>query len=129
MIILKKCFIFSALSIILCETLFLTKSIFAESEDSIKSFIYDDHGRRDPLWPLVSSTGTILTYASELSLTDLKLEGIMLGGEGKNIAIINGRILKTNDTIGHFTVLQIDTETVVVAKGQVKFTLILKKGD
>ena len=59
-----------------------------------ETFVYDDDGRRDPFWQLVSPSGVILNYETDFLITDLALEGIMAGKDGKNFAIINGRILK-----------------------------------
>jgi hypothetical protein len=94
-----------------------------------ESFVYDDNGRRDPLWPLVNSSGAILNYESEFLITDLALEGIMGGTGGENLAIINGRVLKPNDTIGEFTVTRIGEDSIVLKKGKQKFELKLKKGE
>ena len=92
-------------------------------------FVYDDNGRRDPLWKLVSPSGTILNYETDFLITDLALEGIMAGKDGKNYAIINGRILKATDIIGQFVVEKIDDNRVVLKKGRQKFELKLKKGE
>ena len=92
-------------------------------------FAYDDGGRRDPLWPLVNSNGAILNYESEFLITDLALEGIMAGAEGENLAIINGRILKTDDAIGQFIVGRIAEDSIILKKGKQKFELKLKKGE
>jgi len=90
-------------------------------------FVYDDNGRRDPLWKLVSQSGMILNYETDFLITDLALEGIMAGKDGKNYAIINGRILKVADTIGQFVVEKIDDNRIVLKKGRKKFELKLKK--
>jgi hypothetical protein len=92
-------------------------------------FVYEDGGRRDPLWPLVDSKGAILNYESEFLITDLALEGIMAGTDGENLAIINGRILKTNDAIGQFVVGKIAEDSIILKKGKQKFELKLKKGE
>ena len=93
------------------------------------SFIYDDGGRRDPLWPLVNSNGAILNYESEFLITDLALEGIMAGTDGENMAIINGRVLKAHDAIGQFVVRKIGDDSIILKKGKQKFELKLKKGE
>ena len=92
------------------------------------SFTYDDHGRRDPFWKLVNAGGAVMNYDKDLQLTDMVLEGIMTG-ESNNIAIINGVIVKAEDKVGLFTVVDIKPDTVVLQKGQDTFTLILKKED
>lgn len=103
---------------------------FAQEELlSQNPFVYDDHGRRDPLWPLVNSNGAILNYESEFLITDLALEGIMAGTDGRNLAIINGRVLKAKDTIGQFSVEKIGGDSILLKKGKRKFELKLKKGE
>jgi hypothetical protein len=91
------------------------------------SFVYDDQGRRDPFWQLVSPSGAILNYETEFLITDLALEGIMAGEDGQNYAIINGRILKAADVIGQFIVERIDDNGIILKMGTQKFELKLKK--
>jgi hypothetical protein len=90
-------------------------------------FIYDAHGKRDPFWPLVDSTGAIVTYNQDFLVTDLILEGIMTAAGGKDIAIINGQIVKTGDVVGVYTVKEISSTAVVLQKGLEIFTLQIKK--
>ena len=97
--------------------------------DESKPFVYDDQGRRDPFWRLVSPSGAILNYETDFLITDLALEGIMAGKDGKNYAIVNGHILKAADVIGQFVVERIDDDRVVLKKGRQKFELKLKKGE
>lgn len=99
-----------------------------EASGQAAMWTYDDHGRRDPLWPLVSPAGNIIDYEKkEFQFTDLKLEGIISGAGDKNLAIINGQILKANDQVGSFVVTRIGKDTVVLMKDQQEFTLELKK--
>ena len=93
-----------------------------------EGFIYNDHDRRDPFWPLVTSTGSINTYETDFLLSDLILEGIM-ADKGNNVAIINGRILKTNDRIGQFVVVTVRDSSVILVNGDQQFELKLKKGE
>jgi hypothetical protein len=92
-------------------------------------FVYDDGGKRDPLWPLVNANGAVMNYESEFLITDLALEGIMAGAQGENLAIINGRILKTGDSVGQFIVGTIAEDSIILKKGKQKFELKLKKGE
>lgn len=94
-----------------------------------ESFVYNDHGRRDPLWRLVDQNGTILNYETEFLITDFVLEGIMAGANKGSLVIINGRILKANDTIGRFVVERIGEHSVILKKGKQKFELKLEKGE
>ncbi|MBP9854560.1 MAG: hypothetical protein KBD53_06815 [Candidatus Omnitrophica bacterium] len=89
-------------------------------------FVYKDNGRRDPFWKLISSSGTVNNYESELVVSDLTLEGIMSGGSG-NIAMINGSIVKVNDTISQFVVTEITEDWVLLKKDQQIYKLKIKK--
>ena len=89
---------------------------------------YDDQGKRDPFWPLISSSGTIVSYGEDISPSDMVLEGIMSDADGNYTAIINGNIVKPGDNIGLFSIERIESKTVFFAKGSEKFELNLKKG-
>ncbi len=91
------------------------------------SFVYQDHGKKDPFWPLVSSAGNIINYDSDLSVTEMALEGIMLGANGNAVAIVNGKVVKKGDKMGDFLVESIEKDFVVFSKGDEKFELRLKK--
>ena len=109
--------------ILLVMFLFLTNFVFAQKGQ----FVYDDHGKRDPFWKLVSPSGAIVTYETDLLFSDISLEGIIYDPSGKSLAIINGAILKPNDRIGPFLVSKIENKKVILLKGQESFTLYLKK--
>lgn len=94
-----------------------------------KKFVYDDHGKRDPFWPLVGPTGFIINYGADLQLSDIVLEGIMTDQNGNNIAIINAMIVKPNDKIGAYIVQRIEKDRVVLIKGKEQSILKLKKED
>ena len=111
---------------------FLVSPVYLEATEEAKEeeiFIYNDHERRDPFWPLVSSEGGIVNYETDLQITDLNLEGIITGTGGKKLAVINGRIVKVNDYMGKFTVTEIRAASVVLLKGQERYELKLKKED
>jgi len=90
-------------------------------------FIYDDHGKRNPFWELIGADGNIISYGDDIMVTDMQLEGIMLGAGGRNVAIINGQVVEKNDTIGGFDIFDILVDTVVLTKGQKRFELKIKK--
>ena len=96
---------------------------YAQDED----FRYDDHGRRDPFWRLVTGTGSIVSYEQDIISSDLVLEGIMTGEGGKNITIINGMIVEPLDRIGMFVVQDIQPDAVILRKGLENVTLKIKK--
>ena len=97
--------------------------VFAEE----KPFVYDDHGNRDPFWRLVTPSGMIMNYEKNLSILDLTLEGVMEGKGNKNLAIINGQIVKKNGHIGQFLVVEINKNSVILAEGEQRFELKLIK--
>ena len=104
--------------------LFLPVSLaFAEGE----RFIYDDHGKRDPFLKLVSPGGTILSYETDLLISEMNLEGIIYDAGGHSLAIINGIMVKKNDKIGFYVVSNISEKKVILLKGQENFILELKK--
>lgn len=115
---------FNKISIIFCVLLFFTVGVQAQGE---KPFVYDDHGRRDPFWSLVTSGGAVVNYGSDIMISDMILEGIIAGVDGKNIAIINGAVVGEEDKIGLFTIKAIEQDKVVLVKEGEDFILKLKK--
>jgi len=90
--------------------------------------VYDDHGKRDPFVPLVSSSGMVVTYDEDLSVNDLVLEGIVADASGNNAAIVNGKVVKAHDQIGPYVVDAIAVDHVEFLKGTERFILKLKRG-
>ena len=103
--------------------------VIAQDVEKKEDFVYDDHGKRDPLWELVTPQGVINKYDAELEINDLMLEGTMLDTQSGSLAIINGQILKINDKIGPYTVANIETNTVILIRDNQKYQLKLKKGE
>ncbi len=103
------------------------KTVFAESPPEIKSFQYNDHGKRDPFWTLLGHRGSIMNYDNDLQASDMALEGIMAEPAGDSVAIINGNIVKVGDKVGFFIVKEIKGNVVTLQKGQEIITLKLKK--
>ena len=85
------------------------------------AFVYDDHGKRDPFVPLVSSAGMVVTYDEDLSVNDLVLEGIVADASGNNAAIVNGKVVKVHDQIGPYMVDVIAVDHVEFLKGTERF--------
>ncbi len=103
-------------------------SLFTNLVYAKETFVYDDHGKRDPFVPLVSSAGMVVTYDQDLSVNDLVLEGIVSDASGNNAAIVNGKVVKPHDQIGPYVVDVIAVDHVEFLKGTEKFTLRLKRG-
>lgn len=115
---------------LLCALIGRVSFSYATDKKEIKEpveFIYDDKGNRDPFWPLVSSEGVIMNYDAEFIISDLVLEGVMLGTQDNSLAIINGKVLKLNDQIGNFFVGEIHANSVVLVNGQDRFELKITK--
>ena len=105
--------------------LLITTCVFAGQENN---FVYDEHGSRDPFWPLLSPSGTIVSYGTDIAINDMVLEGIAIDSQGTSTAIINGNVLKEHDTIGLYAVDKISNDQVILVKDQEKFTLHLHQG-
>jgi len=101
---------------------FLATTCFAQ-----ENFVYDSKGKRDPFMPLVTSLGYIVNVEEELFASEMNLEGIIYDNRGQSLAIINGKVVKTGDNIGVYTVIEITTSKVALVKGAEKYILELKK--
>ena len=102
--------------------IFLSSSLSAAEKS-----LYNAHGKRDPFWRLVSPSGALLNYDSDLQLSDMALDGIISDPNGQNLAIINSVIVKTNDKIGLYVVSEVDKDKVILTKGAEIYVLKLKK--
>ena len=99
------------------------------AEEKQDDFIYDDHGKRDPFWDLVTPAGVVMNYDADVQISDLTLEGIISGKNGESLAIINNTIVKPKDKIGLFVVDKIEPDSVSLIQGQQNFVLKIKKED
>ncbi|MFA5060377.1 MAG: hypothetical protein WC676_07105 [Candidatus Omnitrophota bacterium] len=102
---------------------FVSVLVWAQDAD----FTYSDQGKRDPLWRLVTPSGSIINYDSDVLVSDMILEGIIFDPSGKSLAIINGNVVEQNRRIGPFVVSKIEAKRVTLTKGQENFVLELKK--
>lgn len=105
---------------------FLTVSL-AFADDG-KPFVYNENGKKDPFAPLVSTTGVVMTYDSEISSSDMVLEGVVADATGHNLAILNGKIVKTGDKISSYIVGTISVDQIELINGQEHLTVKIKKG-
>lgn len=106
----------------------LLSAIVVLSVFSTGAYAYEDHGARDPFWPLVSSSGAMISYGQDMSVSDMILEGILSSGEGVYTAIVNGSIVEAGDMIGAYKIEQIEEKKVILSKENETFELDLKKG-
>lgn len=93
---------------------FLFHGLFALAET--KAPVYDKVGKRDPFIPYVTNDGQLINIGTEEKEFSLKLEGIIFEAGGNSYAIINGEVLKTNDTIGDVKIVEIRKDSVVYMK-------------
>ncbi len=112
-----------ALSIIVAMMILYTMVTFAEDV-----FVYDPHDKHDPFNPLVTSTGSVQIYDSDLTVSDMTLEGILEDPGGNSAVIINGKVLKVGDPIGAYQVQSVASDHVILLKDGQGFTLNIKKG-
>ena len=105
---------------------FLAAASLGFAQDTV--FVYNAHGKRDPFSPLVSPSGAMISYESDLGVSDLSLQGILADKTGKNLAIINDKVVKVSDHIGSYEVETIDSNGVQLRKDDQQFSLKLKKG-
>lgn len=110
--------------IVLAVFLIATLPVYAQD----KAYVYDDHGKNDPFRPILSETGEVIKYDTQITIDDMKLEGILGDPKGNNVAIINGKIVKPSDKAGPFTVEAVGLEQVDLSKDGEHFMLKLKKG-
>lgn len=92
-----------------------------------EGFVYEDHGKRDPFWRLVTPSGAITSYDTDLTIGDLVLEGIIFDSSGPGLAIINGKIFRIDEQVGPYRVQKITADQVFLTKEQENFILQLKK--
>lgn len=79
---------------------------------------------RDPFMPLIDPHGRIL-ITREIDVEGMSLEGIIYSEENPAV-VINGEILRENETIGDYLVLEIERERVVLKKDGKEYELKLE---
>ena len=77
-------------------------------------FGYESNGKRDPFIPIIGQEkGNHPSSLEEITLIeDVLLEGIAIGPSGKNIAILNGQMVKEKDRFGLLQIKKISKNTV-----------------
>jgi hypothetical protein len=75
---------------------------------------YESKGKRDPFIPLIGQEkgGRSPGLEGIVSIRDVSLEGIATGPSGKNIAILNGQMVKEKDKFGLLKIKKISKKTV-----------------
>lgn len=91
-------------------------------------FEYDAAGIRDPFLPLVTKEGKIaFGYGTIRSIEDIRLEGIVYDPGRDSIAIINGLVLKENDTFGNIKVIKIEPDKIKLLFNQTEHIVRLSE--
>ena len=89
---------------------------------------YESKSKRDPFVPLIGQDKGSRSAGLEgvVSVTDVLLEGIAIGHSGKNIAILNGQMVKEKDKFGLLQVKKISKNTVELSIDGKDYTLSLQ---
>ena len=69
---------------------------------------------REPFSPLISKSGVVL-MPREVDFIGLSLKGIIYSDKGA-VAIINDEVLRDGDSIGDYTIVQIERKRVILKK-------------
>ena len=78
--------------------------------------IYSAKGKRDPFVSLIGQEkNKIISLEGITSIDELTLEGIAIGAGGKQVAILNGQMVKDNDKFGSLVVKKISRKSVLVS--------------
>jgi hypothetical protein len=81
------------------------------------AFGYESKGKRDPFIPLIGQDRGSNSSGLEgvRSIQDITLEGIAVGPLGKNVAILNGQMVKEKDSFGLLQIKKISKKTVEIS--------------
>jgi len=92
-------------------------------------FGYEANGKRDPFIPLIGQEkGSRPNSLEDITLIeDVLLEGIAIGPSGKNIAILNGQMVKEKEKIGLIEIKKISKKTVELSIEGKVHTLSLRE--
>jgi type II secretory pathway component PulC len=118
---MRKAFILSL--ILLFSFLFITLDGFSESTAPK----YDRGRKKNPFIPIVTNDGQLINVQDEDKETKFNLEGIIYDKEGQSMAIINGQILRKNDSILDAKIVEVRKDGVVYVKDGEIFILNAKK--
>lgn len=118
---------------IIVYTLIIIAYIFAQAlcgycaDASDNGFIYDNKSKRDPFIPLVGQERSVgAGLETIVSQDDVKLEGIAIGAGGKQIAILNGHMVKENNKFGALVIKKISRKSVEISIEGRDYTLTLQ---
>lgn len=105
--------------------LIICPSVYAAGGD----FVYDSRGNRDPFVPLVTKGGIYIgSWQTQNLEEEIVLGGIIYDPAGGSMAIINGMIVKEDEHILNFKVLEIGKERIILLKGDEEIIVNLNEG-
>lgn len=98
--------------------------------DTFAAYQYDDHGKRDPFVPLVTTVAQKKRVAfpplkEVASIDELRLEGVAAGAGGARTAIMNGEIVREKTRVGVLEIVKVADRSVVVVLGGKEYTVKL----
>jgi len=94
------------------------------------AFGYDSQGQRDPFVPLIGLEEKKVRPScleEMVAIEDLILEGIAISPSGKNVAILNGRMVKERDKIGAIQIKKISKKNIELSINGKDYGLSLTK--
>jgi hypothetical protein len=93
------------------------------AQDKIK---YEAKGKRDPFVPLIGQEKAKVAGLENIaSVEDINIEGIAIGSGGKNVAILNGQMVKDNDKFGALQIKKVSRKEVKISIDGKDYTLKL----
>lgn len=99
--------------------IFLFMTSFSLSDEVVQQETgpkYERAGKRNPFIPIITTDGQLINIQDEDENSELNLEGIIYDKSSQSMAIINGQILKANETIGGVKIVEIRKDSVVYVK-------------
>ncbi len=100
----------------------------AASVAAAQEYAYEARAKRNPFIPLVTPDGRLMKLDTlEEKVGDLTVEGITYDAHATSFAIVNGKVVKTGDTINGFVVLKIELGKVTFIKNNQLREVPLKK--
>lgn len=95
----------------------------AASEDNL---LYDSHAKRDPFTPL-AGPGASGSNLPVISLSNLKLEGIVVDPKQGSFVMLSGEIYEQGDRVGQYEVEKIEENRVILKYNGEQFELVLEE--
>ncbi|HDZ77577.1 MAG TPA: hypothetical protein ENH41_05795 [Candidatus Omnitrophica bacterium] len=100
---------------VICCMLCNISSVAAGAEKE-QELTYDSLGYRDPMMPLVTTSGLIRDFGPASTSSDSHLEGIIYDQNDNSLAIIDGEIVEVGDVVGGMRILEIQEDRVIIQK-------------